>query len=161
MSGNGKHFVWQDWQTAYEIIYHGLIELDAPVALQDQTVSLGDFLQTESLSPEETFIEKESYQNLSEEAKDVISLIIGAPQEILDCFTTPKYNKISKERIAQFLSKNLRWDKKRISFCFQEIREFVSGGPYENDLNKHLLKTIRDSKSRRLPVRKLKRFVNY
>lgn len=136
MSGNGKHFVWQDWQTAYEVAWcGGIVSLDAPMSgaspkqsygPQDNSIRFLDSMESDLPSPEETLLKKEAFLVLSSEAKEVILLILDSPQEILDCFFTPKYNKISKDRIWKFLSESKGWKPKVITKCFRELREFSS-----------------------------------
>jgi len=134
MSGNGKHFVWQDYLTAYEVAWReGIVSLDAPISgnstkqsyePQDNSIRFLDSMESDLPSPEETLLKKEAFLCLSSEAKEVILLILNSPQEILDCFFTPKYNKISKDRIWAFLSENKGWKPRTIAKCFQELREF-------------------------------------
>lgn len=138
MSGTGKHFVWQDYLTAYEVAWHdGIVSLDAPISgasyQQSYTpqepgynIRFLDSMESDLPSPEDTLLKKEAFLGLSTEAKEVVILILNSPQEILDCFFTPKYNKISKDRIWKFLSENKGWKPKVITKCFRELREFSS-----------------------------------
>ena len=112
MSGKGKGFIWQDYQTAYETAWHGLIALDEPVHdIESGPVGGGhgtaayitrmDQMPTEEMSQEDVYIKKDLYQALSQEAKEVIMMVLNAPKEILECFMTPKYDKISKDQIRK------------------------------------------------------------
>jgi hypothetical protein len=137
MSGHGKGFVWQDYLTAYEVAWHdGIVSLDAPISgaspqqshfIQEPEyggMRFLDSMKSNLPSPEDTLLKKEAFLSLSSEAKEVVMLVLNSPQEILDCFFTPKYNKISKDRIWKFLSENKGWKPKVITKCFQELREF-------------------------------------
>jgi hypothetical protein len=131
MSGNGKHLVIYDWLTAYETGIKGMIELDEPI----QTNKRGRFGDIETLridtmespitSPETELIKKDEYLALSLEAKEIIEMIFNAPKEILECFMTPTYNKISKGKIKEHLVSH-GWSKKQIKDCFGELKKFAS-----------------------------------
>jgi len=133
MSGNGKHFVWLDYLTAYEVAWNGgIMSLDARTDRpnsgdqQDGGMIFLDTFESDIPSPENILIKKEAFLNLSCEAKEVILLILNAPQEILDCFFTAKYHKISKDKIWKFLVENKKWNKKVVDRCFKELRDFSS-----------------------------------
>jgi hypothetical protein len=126
MSGNGKHFVWLDYLTAYEIAWKGgIVSSDAP--LPDGETRFVDSMESESPSPENILLRKEAFRDLSSEAKEVVLLVLNAPQEILDCFFAPKYHKISKEKIGQFLVQQRGWKRRIVDRCFQELKEFSMG----------------------------------
>lgn len=130
MAGNGKHFVWQDYLTAYEVVWHeGVVSMDAPHnsnGQNDNTMLFLDTFESDLPSPENMLIKKEAFLGLSAEAKEVILLILNAPQEILDCFFTAKYHKISKDKIWKFLIENKKWNKKVVNRCFKELKDFSS-----------------------------------
>jgi len=133
MSGRGKSFVWLDYLTAYEVAWHeGVVSLDTPTNRsnsgdqQDSGMIFLDTFESDIPSPENILIKKEAFLNLSEEAKEVILLIFNAPQEILDCFFTAKYHKISRDKIYQFLIQNKHWNRKVVNRCFKELKDFSS-----------------------------------
>lgn len=137
MSGKGKSFVWLDYLTAYEVAWHGgIVSLDAPIsgagseAYSPQGPGYGmrflDSMESDLPSPEDTLLKKEAFTSLSAEAKEVILLILNSPQEILDCLLTPKYNKISKDRLWIFLTTTKGWKPKVVTKCFKELKEFSS-----------------------------------
>ena len=131
MAGNGKHFVWLDYLTAYQTAWYGLVELDEPISAQSKGMHENvdmlrmDTLENETMSQEETYCKKEAIENLSEEAKEIIDLVFNAPAEIIACFITPKYNKISKDKIRDFLL-DKGWNQKIIKKCFAELRELCN-----------------------------------
>jgi hypothetical protein len=132
MSGNGRHMDMYAWLTAYVTGIEGMVEFDAPVhrdrgtTLDPVNVFLIDDTETESLSPEKILMKREAYTNLSQEAKEVIEMIFRCPQEIMECFMTPKYHKISKKKILEYLITAMGWTPKRVSRCFTELKEFSS-----------------------------------
>ena len=132
MAGNGKHFVWQDYLTAYQTAWYGLVELDEPVRMinkalsgEDTELLRVDTFTNSAMSQEETYCKKEAIDQLSEEAKEIIDLVFNAPAEIMACFITPKYNKISKEKIHDFLL-DKGWNQKIIKKCFAELRDLCN-----------------------------------
>ena len=86
-------------------------------------------------TPETAFIEKEKevavssrYQNLSDEAKQIINIVINSPQELARIFLTGQ-GKIAKgeiccTRLEGFLTKQWK-DKRYARHVIQEIKEFV------------------------------------
>lgn len=138
MSGTGKHFVWLDYLTAYEVAWRGgIVSLDALISGTSSSQSYPpqesgygmrflDSLESDLPSPEDTLLKKEAFTSLSAEAKEVILLILNSPQEILDCLLTPKYNKISKDRLLIFLTTTKGWKPKVVAKCFKELKEFSS-----------------------------------
>jgi len=86
-----------------------------------------DFQECEQLYQEADqltkVIKQEKYNSLSKEAKEVISLVINTPSEIMDIITTPKGAK-SKNLLKNYLYKKWR-SNFLINSIFQEISEFV------------------------------------
>ena len=68
-------------------------------------------------------IKQESYDSLSQEAKEVISMVLNTPSEIMDIITTPKGAK-SKNLLKNYLYKKWR-SNFLVNSIFQEISEFV------------------------------------
>jgi hypothetical protein len=130
MSGNGKHMDMYAWLTAYVTGNEGMVEFDAPVRrdrgskLEPVNILLIDDTIIELPSPEKILMKREAYTNLSQEAKEVIEMIFRCPQEIMECFMTPKYHKISKKKVLEYLITAMGWTPKRVSRCFAELKEF-------------------------------------
>jgi hypothetical protein len=77
----------------------------------------------DELSPESKLIKSESFQKLSGEAKEVISLILFTPSELIGVITTPKGEK-SKKLLIKYLEK--RWKSKfLVSAVIDEIVSLV------------------------------------
>jgi len=76
-------------------------------------------LFSRKLSPEEICIKADLFDKLSDEAKEVIHIVLHGPTEILEFFASPKEKKINKRRIINFFSAH--WCSKLIAK--QTIRE--------------------------------------
>lgn len=131
MAGHGKSMVWQDYQTTFEICWRGGISsLDVPIDNAPGTAHATtrmDFLEDEiALSPEEILIRKNAFEVLSSEAQEIVSIIFNAPAEVLETFTSPKYNRIHKKRIGEYLMKEKKWPASLINTCFNELKSFCS-----------------------------------
>lgn len=131
MAGHGKSMVQYDWLTAYETATKGMIELDEPIHV-DHRGSGGDVktyridtMESPIVSQESILIKKDAYLALSQEAKEVIEIIFNAPKEILECFVTDTYDKVSKRKIKNWLLTQ-GWNRKKVRFCFAELRDFSS-----------------------------------
>lgn len=74
---------------------------------------------------EERYIKKESFEMLSEEAKEVIETVLNSPDEILDFFLTSKIGMYSKRLIKKYFYKNRGWKKKKIDKVFRELSLYV------------------------------------
>jgi len=55
-------------------------------------------------SPEEIAIKKDTYEKLSEEAKEIITTILNSPEEILELLSTPKNKNITVRTVRKFFS---------------------------------------------------------
>jgi hypothetical protein len=131
MSGHGKSMMVYDWLIAFETAFHGLLELDKPIAKDrgegpgEVYVLMVDRMETEIPSAEETFLRKEAYSSLSKEAKEIINIVLNAPDEIMECLTCPKYNKISKSKIKTYLM-GQGWNRQKVKSCFAELKGYAS-----------------------------------
>lgn len=87
-------------------------------------VLFGDFCSIEDITlieqnnPETILISKSIFQNLSDEAKEVIGIIINAPSELF--LVNGKFRKME---LRNMLRKN-KWSFKKIRAVQQEILEF-------------------------------------
>jgi len=68
-------------------------------------------------------IKTETYNSISEEAKEVISLILNTPSEMMELIATPKGLK-SKNLIIKYLQKKWR-SNFLVNSVIKEITEFV------------------------------------
>ena len=86
-------------------------------------------------SPEDLFLKKEhdtivsdGYHNLSDEAKQVIDIVINTPQEMIALFRTPTGKEVKGKRCRQRIAVMLRrqWkDARFVANVMEEIEEFV------------------------------------
>jgi len=128
MAGNGKHVNPYDYLTVIETCKKGVVELDRPVIkgkMYTEDVTALDMMPGIDPSQEELIIKRDSFSKLSKESKEIIEIVLNSPADIIDCFITPKYNKISREKIKAYLVKE-GWNDKTVKTCFQEIKDFCS-----------------------------------
>ena len=80
-----------------------------------------------SLNPEKEMIKKESYYNLSEEAKQIVSIIVNAPSEILEMMT-PKTGNVTLRMVSKFISNqffNRKVPERKTKRVIKELKGFV------------------------------------
>jgi len=81
-------------------------------------------VKADNLSPEDMLIKQEAYQRLSEEAKEVIMMIVSSPNEILDMLMTPKKKLLTQKSIARYFKKI--WMSEFITeLTIKEIKQWV------------------------------------
>ena len=81
-------------------------------------------LKSEMLTPEKILVRKQLFNSLSEEAKEVIQLVLNSPSEILDLIRTPKQKRITKVKIRKHLIRS--WHSTFITdLTIQELEEWV------------------------------------
>ncbi|MGD9156876.1 MAG: hypothetical protein PVG39_00580 [Desulfobacteraceae bacterium] len=80
--------------------------------------------RSQDINPERLMIKMEEYDQLSNEAKEIISTILNCPEEILELFKTPKLGKISRRMIFKVFSDI--WKSKLIAdSAVKEISRWV------------------------------------
>lgn len=108
--------------TTYEVIFNGLVSLEIPVyATGVQTI--GDLLVQESFTAEDLLIKENAYELLSQEAKEVIRLVLDPPPKIKTKSQTQK--EVSKTKLYRFLKSEKKWPARKIERCYQEIKNFT------------------------------------
>lgn len=110
-----KKLTEEDMRIAYSIYKDGLEIID-PYE--------NDFIPAPTISAERAIIKKEAFENLSNEAKELIQIILNSPTEILEALATPKSKRITKNSIFQHLSKIFR-SKFIARLIIEEIQEWV------------------------------------
>ena len=81
-------------------------------------------LSAKALNPEEYAIKKDLFAKLSDEAREVVSIVVECPAEILSLVTTPKTGKLSKNKIKKYFE--VTWRSKFIvSEVLNELREYA------------------------------------
>lgn len=93
-------------------------------SLNAEFIDISDIeISEETLSPESKLIKSERYQQLSDESKEVIGLVLNTPSELIGIITTPKGQK-SKKLLVKYLEK--RWKSKfLVKFVIDEIADLV------------------------------------
>lgn len=76
--------------------------------------------------PEEIVIRKELFENLSAEAKQVVFLILNAPQETFEALGTPITGKINPASICKYLHKKVRWSLPRVRRVVKELTAYAN-----------------------------------
>lgn len=129
MAGNGKHVNPYDYLTVIQTCQKGVVELDKPIskgrAHDSDIVTLLDLMSCEEPSQEDSVMKRDGFSKLSKESKEIIDIVLNSPSEIIECFTTPKYNKISRDKIKDYLVKQ-GWNEKLVKGCFKELKDFCT-----------------------------------
>ena len=55
-------------------------------------------------NPEQLLLRKESYTRLSAEAKEMISIIVNAPSEVLEMMTTPRQKRVTIKGVRRYFA---------------------------------------------------------
>jgi hypothetical protein len=110
-----KKLTEQDYLVAYRISSEEMKTID-PHA--------DDNLISKQLSPEEAVIKQDSFDKLSDEAKEIVNFILSQPNEILEILSTPKTKKITKNSILKHLDKMFH-SKFLANKILKEISNFV------------------------------------
>ncbi len=119
--GTGKKMMIYPWLTVYNTTHLGDIVYDEnPTEDDKQSITLSGIENQETIC-----IKKDLTTKLSDEAKDIIRLILNGPAEIIETFMTTKYKKISKNLIKNHLIE-LGWATKKIDKTFSELKTFVT-----------------------------------
>jgi hypothetical protein len=82
-------------------------------------------LSSNEPSPEEALIEKESNQNLSNEARYVIDLCLNTPAELVDTLLTPALKKLTLPKLKSYLTKLWKSPLKANAVVL-EIKEYLN-----------------------------------
>jgi hypothetical protein len=84
--------------------------------------SLMSVLPTHFPSPEEVLIRRETFSTLSDEAKEIIRLILNAPAEVAEQLKTPK-GKVSINLVRVYLHRTGKMPYRKILRAEEEIRK--------------------------------------
>jgi hypothetical protein len=73
--------------------------------------NLSNLIPDDKISPLDKVIKDDNFKNLSSEAKELVWLILNAPQEILDLLPRGRYrsDKLTKKKCQLYL--NARWKR--------------------------------------------------
>lgn len=98
-----KGLDWKDIILAINII-KGPVEYNNPVI--ENQLTTGATPLSILLEKEQEMIKERNYNNLSDEAKQLIAMVIDCPKEIFSIIASKKTKKISKVRVERFLHKS-------------------------------------------------------
>jgi len=110
-----KRITEEDYLIAYSVQHKDFKQIDS-----DEN----DVLPSPQISAEKAVIKKEAFDRLSQEAKDVVDVILHSPAEIVQLISTPKRKQITPRAIYQHLSKVLH-SKVIAKHIIKELREWV------------------------------------
>lgn len=79
-------------------------------------------IESKDMNAEDKLIKLQKYNSLSQEAKEVVSLVINTPAEILGLITTPNGKK-TKKLIINFLHK--KWSKFIVEKVIDELTKLA------------------------------------
>jgi len=77
----------------------------------------------EQKTPENLYIKKESYKKLSDEAKEIIMIIVNAPAEVIELFS-PKLGKTNTNKVISYFKKI--FGERTTKLAVKEIKTFVN-----------------------------------
>lgn len=116
-----KKVLADNYLKAFHVIY-GQMSIINTVEHNEEEGTI--ILKSKKLNPETLLLKKQQFNNLSEEAKEIIQLILNAPNEILELIKTPQQNRITKTRLRKYFS--ILWHSKFITTkTIEEIEEWV------------------------------------
>lgn len=119
--GRKKRMALYPWITTYASMQYGNVPYnESPVEGEGESIVLPS-----AHNPEKIVIKKDLTTKLSDEAKEVITLILKGPAEVLEMFMTEKYHTISKGKIRQYLIDN-GWKTHKVEKVFSELKVFVT-----------------------------------
>lgn len=75
---------------------------------------------------EESYLRKEAFEKLSDEAKEVINVLLNSSGEILQMICTSKFGMHSKRLLEKYFHENKGWKNKKIEKTFKEITHYVN-----------------------------------
>jgi len=114
---------------AYEIMYGKWFSIDQCDSSEDDHISENHIsysivLPSDKLSAEEYLIKKQEFENLSNEAKEIIDLVLSLPLEFTEILYTPVRKRLTKKSIYEYFK--TVWKSKFItSITIKEITDWV------------------------------------
>lgn len=125
MRGKGKNDF--GFLVACQLYAYGTMSIEDTINNGEQDegggLSVKDTIADLAPGAEQTLIKKELVENLSEEARSVMQLILEAPVDVLRLLKTPRYDKVSRRRISRYLKDTYGWDPITIERSFEELKE--------------------------------------
>ena len=116
-----KKVLTENYLRAFHILYGKPFAINTVEHNEEEGTII---LKSKKNNPETMLLKKQQFNNLSEEAKEVIQLILNSPTEILELIKTPKQNRITRTRVKKYFS--TVWHSKFITEkTIEEIEEWV------------------------------------
>ena len=103
----------------YLTVYQTLKNDDISLTTTDEQ---GQMILEEQKTPENLYFKKEAYQKLSEEAKEIIMIIVNAPAEMIELFS-PKKHKTNINKVISYFKKI--FGNRKTKLAVREIKTFV------------------------------------
>jgi len=120
----GKEVMWRDYQVAYQVMWRNG-EIPITDCQFDREIILGEHAFYPPKTPEKIFLKKEMVQNLSDEAKEVIWLVLNSPPEVMAFFSSSKTT-VNKRKLMDFLIHRKHWPWKKARETFEELKIFLA-----------------------------------
>lgn len=107
---------------ALQYIRQGIATVDTCEAYTEEDDD--SIILRSTTDPEKEVMKRDSYEKLSDEAKEVIDIVLNAPQEIAALFQTPKTRKVSARLLKNVLVRT--WKSQFIvDSIFKELRKWT------------------------------------
>lgn len=91
----------------------------------DSFLSTCEYKCLASANPEEIIIRKDLLNSLSDQAKEVVELILISSGEVLDIILSKRKTFISKGRLKDFLVHEKGWAYKEVDLVFEELHLYI------------------------------------
>lgn len=122
-----KKALEENYRRAIAAKWGKYLHLDTVETFDGETPSTF-ILKSKEPSPELNVNKKIAYENLSEEAKEIIDIVLNSPKEIVEYLLTPKQKRFSLKRIKKYVS--LLWNSEYIAeVAIEEVKKWVRQFP--------------------------------
>lgn len=112
------------WDSMGRIGNQHLLDIHSPeTSLPDRPQ---DSCTTYIPRPDEELEHRSLLEELSEEAKEVVAIILEAPGDVLQFIASPVRGKITTSRLAGHLRRSLGWPPEKISRTFRELEQYAN-----------------------------------
>ncbi len=100
--------------------YHALNDADDEIGIEPSP----GICRIHIPAPDEVYHKRTSLAALSEEAREVVLLVLATPDEAVREICTPKQKKISRPRIREYLL-GQGWTPAKVQQAFDELTQYV------------------------------------
>lgn len=91
-----KKIVEENYRRAWQIMFGEWVQVNTS---ESHEVKREIVLASNFPNPEKLLLKKESYEKLSNEAKEIIQTVLDCPQEIFDFLYVPHFKRMTKRKI--------------------------------------------------------------